>query len=56
MASVERHGAYSRYVAARARVESTPVGDADTRPLERGDIVPGMRCVDGVWLYSAAWL
>jgi hypothetical protein len=24
--------------------------------LGRDEVRPGMRCVDGVWLYSAAWL
>ena len=34
------------------------VGNADTRPLERADITPGMRWdrARGEWLYSAAWL
>ena len=42
--------------AARARLEATAVGESDTRPLERADITPGMRRVNGEWLYSAAWL
>lgn len=24
--------------------------------ITRDEIQPGMRCVDGVWLYSARWL
>jgi hypothetical protein len=37
--------------------DSAPVGDSDTAPLERADVVPGMRRLsDGRWYYSARWL